>query len=65
MNFFCRLFGHTWVDKSESPKIRWSTAKNLSELDMEVHGEPRFWRECARCNIRREYDDSDRRMRVG
>jgi hypothetical protein len=55
MNFFCRLFGHTWVDQFENPKIVWTTAKNLSELAMTAHGEPRFWLECARCHERREH----------
>ena len=49
MNFFCRLLGHTWVPKSEDPKIRWSTSKNLSELDQSAVGTVRLWEECARC----------------
>lgn len=53
MNFFCRLFGHTWVHKADDPKIRWSTAKNLSELEMTPAGEPRFYLECARCKEQR------------
>jgi hypothetical protein len=61
MNFFCRLFGHTWVHRSDNPKIRWTTAKNLSELDMEVAGEVRFWEECVRCKERREVAKEDRR----
>ncbi len=55
MNLFCRLLGHTWVHRSENPKVRWTTAKNQSELDMTASGEPRFWLECARCKETRPY----------
>lgn len=53
MNFFCRLLGHTWVVKSEDPKIRWTTEpKSLSRLELTADGEPSFFRECARCHAR-------------
>ena len=61
MKLFCRLLGHTWVHKADDPKIRWSTAKNLSELDMHPAGEPRFYLECARCKEQREDGDERRR----
>ncbi|MEM7518102.1 MAG: hypothetical protein AAF368_14415, partial [Planctomycetota bacterium] len=49
-------FGHTWVPKSEDPKIRWTTSKNLAELSQTVSGDVRFYEECARCKaIRGEF----------
>jgi uncharacterized metal-binding protein YceD (DUF177 family) len=56
MNFFCRIFGHTWVPQSENPKIRWTNAKNLSELEMTVTGEPQLYLACARCKERKPFD---------
>ena len=56
MNFFCRIFGHTWVPRSENPKIRWTNAKNLSELEMTVTGEPELCLECARCKEKKAFD---------
>ena len=53
MNFFCRIFGHTWVHKVDEPKIRWTTdEKTLAELHPTVTGEPHFYTECARCQER-------------
>ena len=50
MNFFCKLFGHTWVYHSENPKIAWHTSKKMNDLEMNTSAtETRFWRECARC----------------
>lgn len=63
MNLFCRLLGHTWVHQSENPKVRWTTAKNMSELDMTAEGEPSFWIECARCKERRPYAPGERGQR--
>jgi hypothetical protein len=54
MNFFCRLFGHTWVHKSEMPKTSWNTDKSGLVLVAHPAGEPRFYEECARCKERRE-----------
>jgi hypothetical protein len=67
MNFFCRLFGHTWVMKTEDVKIRWTTdAKTLSTLDLTSAGEPRFFWECARCKDRRYIESRDyKRSRPG
>jgi hypothetical protein len=56
MNFFCRIFGHTWVPYSANPKIRWTNAKNLSELEMTVTGEPELCLECARCKEKKAFD---------
>ena len=32
MNIFCRLLGHTWVHRSDDPKIAWNTTKDMQEL---------------------------------
>lgn len=56
MNLFCRLFGHTWVPRSDNPKIRWTAAENMSEMQMESKGEVRLWEACARCGERREVE---------
>ncbi|HJP02456.1 MAG TPA: hypothetical protein QF764_11870 [Planctomycetota bacterium] len=57
MNFFCRLFGHTWVHTTEPSKIRWQTnEKNLSELRASApDGEPEFYRSCVRCGEHRAW----------
>lgn len=54
MNFFCRIFGCTWVHRTQDPKISWNTGKSLSELHQTVEGEYKFWLECQRCGDRNE-----------
>ena len=54
MNLFCRILGHTWVPRSDNPKIRWTTAENMSELQMTALEKVRLWEACARCGARRE-----------
>lgn len=54
MNLFCRLLGHTWVPRSDNPKIRWTAAENMSEMQMKAEGEVRLWEACARCGEKRE-----------
>ena len=54
MNLFCRLFGHTWVPRSDNPKIRWTAAENMSEMQMTAPGDVRLWEECARCGTERD-----------
>ena len=54
MNLFCRLLGHTWVPRSDNPKLRWTAAENMSEMQMQADGEVRLWEACARCGERRE-----------
>lgn len=54
MNFFCRLFGHTWVPTAEDPRIRWNADKDGLQLNPTVEGQPRFFERCARCRDVRE-----------
>jgi hypothetical protein len=54
MNLFCRLFGHTWVPRSDNPKIRWTAAENMSEMQMTGPATVRLWEECARCGQKRD-----------
>lgn len=54
MNFFCRLFGHTWTHRTENPPISWNTTKDQVELKITAKGEPRFWLECQRCGDKNE-----------
>ena len=56
MNLFCRLLGHTWVPQSDNPKIRWTAAENMSEMQMQTEGTVRLWEQCARCKERREIE---------
>ena len=52
MNFFCRLFGHTWTHQSQSPKTSWNVDKDGQQLFPTPVGEVLFWEECARCHER-------------
>ncbi|MFN0243687.1 MAG: hypothetical protein ACKVWV_12405 [Planctomycetota bacterium] len=61
MNFFCRLFGHTWVHRTENPKIRWTASENQCEMDLAAESEPQEFEECVRCKERRPYADQRRR----
>ena len=54
MNFFCRLFGHTWVHKADLPKTSWNTDKAGLLLLATPAGKPRFYEECVRCKEQRE-----------
>jgi len=53
VKLFCKLLGHTWVHQATNPKIRWTTAENLSELTMHVEEEVRFFERCVRCGAER------------
>ena len=53
MNFFCRLFGHTWTHQSQSPKTSWNVDKDGQQLFPTPAGEAVFWEECARCHDKR------------
>ena len=59
MNFFCRLFRHTWQYKVRESKIRWTAAKNMNEMDQSAADEPRPYLECARCGERIEDPSPD------
>ena len=54
MNFFCRIFGHTWVPVTDNPKISWNTGEDGLVLHAKASAETRFFDECARCRERRE-----------
>lgn len=54
MNFFCRLLGHTWVDRALTPKTRWNVDKAGVLLVAQMDGRPERFQECARCKERRE-----------
>jgi hypothetical protein len=56
MNFFCRIYGHTWVHEADTPKVAWNNDKSLSELFPKSEGEPTFFRRCVRCQERRPWD---------
>ncbi len=54
--FFCKLFGHTWVHRSDNPKIAWHTSKKMSELEMNTSAsDSSFWLECQRCSLRNDH----------
>jgi len=61
MNFFCRLFGHTWWPEVDAPEVRWNTTKGMQTLASSF-GEPeiRHYEVCKRCGERR--DVSARRL---
>ena len=54
MNFFCRLFGHTWVPAADNPKISWNAKDDGLVLHATATGPVRFYDQCARCKERRE-----------
>ena len=59
MNFFCKIFGCTWVHKTDNPRVSWNTGKSLSELHITTDEEPRFWLQCERCGDKRENPTKD------
>lgn len=65
MRFFCSIFGHTWIHKTDNPKISWNTnAKSQAALDLTAQGEPRFWLECCRCGAKNEHPTRDELKRA-
>lgn len=55
MNFFCLLFGHTWVPETSSPDPHWHTTKKGDVLaGTEVEGEVRYFDRCRRCGETRD-----------
>ena len=55
MNFFCRIFGHTWVPETIAPSPHWNTTKDGHILASTSGDEPvRHLDVCRRCGERRE-----------
>jgi len=53
-NFFCRILGHTWIHRTEDPKIVWTARKDMLQLHATAAGEIRFYLECHRCKATKE-----------
>lgn len=65
MNFFCRIFGHTWCAATDAPEPRWNTTDDGLVLVASVDdGGVRHYDVCRRCGVQREArarrHDSDR-----
>lgn len=54
MNFFCRIFGHTWVPRTEDADPVWNTTKKGMVLMPTTDGTTRYYDVCQRCDERRE-----------
>jgi hypothetical protein len=55
MNFFCRLFGHTWVPHTTAPEPRWNTTKDgVVLVSSGTEGAVRHFERCQRCSAERE-----------
>lgn len=54
MALYCKLVGHTFVFRTENPKISWNVGKDLRQLHIKTEGEPKSWLECRRCGQRIE-----------
>jgi len=57
MNFFCLLYGHTWVHEAQDAKVRWNSNKDQNELQPTAEGEPKFFRKCVRCGQREPWPE--------
>ena len=69
MNFFCRLFGHTWVPETRVPEVRWNTTKEGFVLEPTIGDAPvQHVEVCVRCREERpagpRRHDSDRPVRA-
>ena len=54
MNFFCRIFGHTWVPETRAPEPRWNTTKDGHVLALTAgEDEVRHVLVCRRCGEER------------
>jgi len=54
MNFFCRLFGHTWIPETHSPQVRWNTTKDGQILTSTAReADVRHVEVCRRCSEER------------
>ncbi len=56
MNFFCRIYGHTWIHETQTPKVAWNNDKSLKELFPSFEGETEFFRRCVRCGEQRPWE---------
>ena len=55
MNFFCRIFGHTWWPELDAPDARWNTTKNMHTLASNFgEAEIRHFEQCKRCGDTRD-----------
>ena len=59
MKLYCRMFGCTWIHKTNNAKISWNTTKKQTELVMTTDEEPKFWLECHRCGQKNESPSKD------
>ena len=51
MNFFCRLFGHTWVPETRTPDPQWNTTKEGHILALTAdEGAVQHFDVCRRCS---------------
>lgn len=54
MNFFCRIFGHTWVPRTEDSNPQWNTTKAMNVLMPSTDRETRYFDACQRCHEERD-----------
>ena len=55
MNFFCRIFGHTWWPETLAPSVRWNTTKDGHTLVSTIgEEEVRHLEVCRRCGEQRD-----------
>ena len=55
MNFFCRLFGHTWWPETVAPDLRWNTTKEGHTLVLTIGDqEVQHIELCKRCGEQRD-----------
>jgi hypothetical protein len=55
MNFFCRIFGHTWVARTRSPRTHWNVGKTGHTL-VGTHDDEQVahFSVCQRCGLQRD-----------
>ena len=54
VNFFCRIFGHTWVPRTEDASTVWNTTKKGMVLMPTSDEGTRYFDACQRCGERRD-----------
>jgi len=55
MNFFCRIFGHTWSPAISAPEPRWNCTKEMQVLAASAEeGQIRHFDRCVRCGDERD-----------